>query len=421
MPFAKNADTIDLLNLPSVRDYFENTNIMNKSTAEEYLYRLRIFNTFLHKDYDGLTIEVLLEKIRDGTIDIYSILSRYSANQKNCNLSSTTIKHRVVTVKNFFEYHDIEVSPRKFKLKVRLPKVVRKNKEALSKEDVINILNNCSDIKLKTYVMILAATGMRATEALNIRIKDIDFEKHPAELYIRGENTKTKTDRAIYLTEEVTNQLNAWIKYKYRTRRVCHQITEDENKENTNKKTINEYRTPAIRKTDLLFASSTNNDSFKDPNPYSLYTDLARSFAKTLDRMGKGEREDNNESRRQITLHSFRRFVKSTISDLGYADYSEWFIGHSCSTYYRKKDSEKAEIFRKIEPYLTFLNVYELERQGADIQTKIEELELINQSYREREKSKDDSIAMLADQLMTLTERLKELERKQSQQQIPYI
>jgi len=137
--------------------------------------------------------------------------------------------------------------------------------------------------------------------------------------------------------------------------------------------------------------------------------------------MGKGEREDNNESRRQITLHSFRRFVKSTISDLGYADYSEWFIGHSCSTYYRKKDSEKAEIFRKIEPYLTFLNVYELERQGADIQTKIEELELINQSYREREKSKDDSIAMLADQLMTLTERLKELERKQSQQQIPYI
>ena len=79
--------------------------------------------------------------------------------------------------------------------------------------------------------------------------------------------------------------------------------------------------------------------------------------------MGKGEREDDNERRRQITLHSFRRFVKSTISDLGYSNYSEWFIGHSGSTYYRKKDSEKVEIFLKIEPYLTFLNVYELERQ----------------------------------------------------------
>ena len=53
-----------------------------------------------------------------------------------------------------------------------------------------------------------------------------------------------------------------------------------------------------------------------------------------------------------------RRFVKTTVSDLGYADYSEYFIGHSGSTYWRKRDSEKGDIFRKIEPYLTFLNVH---------------------------------------------------------------
>jgi hypothetical protein len=58
-------------------------------------------------------------------------------------------------------------------------------------------------------------------------------------------------------------------------------------------------------------------------------------------------REDGNERRRQITLHSFRRFVKTTISDLGYADYSEYFIGHAGSTYWRKKDSEKAGYFVK--------------------------------------------------------------------------
>jgi hypothetical protein len=63
---------------------------------------------------------------------------------------------------------------------------------------------------------------------------------------------------------------------------------------------------------------------------------------------------------------------------LGYADYSEWFIGHSGSTYWRKKDNEKAEI-KKIEPYLTFLNIQQLNRQGADLETKIEELQDINQ------------------------------------------
>ena len=134
--------------------------------------------------------------------------------------------------------------------------------------------------------------------------------------------------------------------------------------------------------------------------------DIAISFAKTLDRIGKGVREDSNKRRRLITLHSFRRFVKTTISDLGYADFSEYFIGHSGSVYWQKKDSEKAELFRKIEPYLTFLNIHQLERQGADIQSKVEELEEVNSSLRERDKVKDDAIAHLSDQLVAITVRL---------------
>jgi hypothetical protein len=143
-----------------------------------------------------------------------------------------------------------------------------------------------------------------------------------------------------------------------------------------------------MKDTDLVFAVYQNKDT---PKLYSLYQDLVRSFAKTLDRMGKGAQEDGNERRRQITLHSFRRFVKTTKSDLGYADYSEYFIGHSGSTYWRKKDSEKAELFRKIEPYLTFLNIHQLERQGANIQSKVEELEELNHSLRQRDKVKDEA------------------------------
>lgn len=129
--------------------------------------------------------------------------------------------------------------------------------------------------------------------------------------------------------------------------------------------------------------------------------------------MGRGEREDSNQNRRQIALHSFRRFVKTTISDLGYYDFSEYFIGHSGSTYWRKKDSEMTEIFRKIEPYLTFLTVHQLERRGADIQRKIEELEVLNQSFGDRDKMKDDAIAHLSDQLMALATRVQDLERRQ--------
>jgi hypothetical protein len=73
-----------------------------------------------------------------------------------------------------------------------------------------------------------------------------------------------------------------------------------------------------------------------------------------------------------------------------------------------------AEIFCNVEPYLTFLNIHQLERQGqADIQTKVEELEELNQSLRQRDKIKDDAISQLSDQLMALTTRMQEIERKQ--------
>ena len=74
-----------------------------------------------------------------------------------------------------------------------------------------------------------------------------------------------------------------------------------------------------------------------------------------------------------------------------------------------EKDSKKAEIFSKIEPFLTFLNIRQLQRQGADIQTKIEELKELDQSLRQREKVKDDAIVQLPDQLVSLSARLQKI------------
>jgi hypothetical protein len=116
----------------------------------------------------------------------------------------------------------------------------------------------------------------------------------------------------------------------------------------------------------------------------SLYAHMDEDFASTLDRIGFGDREYGNKSRRKITFHSFRRFVKTTISDLGYQDFSEWFIGHAGSTYWRKKDSEKAELFRKIEPYLTFLDITGLESKGADMETKTEQVMAENLSLKQQ-------------------------------------
>ena len=399
-----NCIQLSKLDLEPLIKFTNSVSVSNNNTAKIYYSRLLSFARFTKENY-GTNIKELVNKINTNIYNTYDILNDYCLYLKNnSNLSNSSFK---VTAKTFLEFNDIEISPKKFKLKVRYPKTVLRHKEAIDKEDIIKIINGCSDLRLKTYVMLLASTGLRATEGLSIRIKDLIIDSNnnnlPSKVIIRGEYTKTKVDRYIFLTKEMEQQIKIWLDYKSRKRRVCHI-------DNKTGKNVSEYRIPEIRPYHLIFSISQKDNQTLN----SIYRNFAQIFSNTLDRIGMGDREDGNEIRRQITFHSFRRFVKTTISNLGYADYSEWFIGHAGSTYWRKKDNEKAEIFKKIEPYLTFLNIQQLNRQGADLETKIEELQDVNQSLRENDNVKEDALAHLSDQLLVLSERIQHLERKQS-------
>ncbi|HEY7081095.1 MAG TPA: site-specific integrase [Nitrososphaeraceae archaeon] len=391
----------------SVHKYIENVRIMNQSTASQYQIRLKTFVSFAEQEFD-YTIDILLEDLKKYKIDVYDVLARYASFLVSREtFSSLSIKNWVDTTKNFLEFFDIDISPKKFKMKVRLPKVVRKSKDALTKELIVEILNACSDIRLKTYVMLLATTGMRPTEALSTRICDLNVDVDgTSTIFIRGEYTKTRTDRRVFLTKEAAKQIELWIEFKYRTRRTSYY-------HKTTGNSVSEYRTPQRNSNDLLFSTQSSTTKANTAYLQSLYVVLRGAFAKMLDRMNMGQREDSpGVKRRRITLHSFRRWVKSTISDLGHADYSEYFIGHAGSTYYRKSDKEKAEIFKKIEPYLTFLDITTLERKGADTQTRIEELQFTNQMLRQKDSMNAEAIASLSDQLMKVIQEIETLKSK---------
>jgi hypothetical protein len=124
----------------AIATYIRNVSTMSEPTAYQYFTRLNDFKEFIANEYDNhLSIDNLLVKIKNGDQGTYNLLNDYAAYLKNSDISVLTLKQRIVTVKNFLEYHDVDISPRKFKIKVKLPKVVRKKKEAISKEDVIDI------------------------------------------------------------------------------------------------------------------------------------------------------------------------------------------------------------------------------------------------------------------------------------------
>jgi len=360
----------------AITKYIKKISESNRKTGIQYLSRLRQFAGYFEQTYHYGIDELTINKI--FTVDVYDLLSGYVSylvNKKGTidhsyRVSNSTIKQNVITAKNFLEAHDIEIFDRKFKLKVKIPRAVRRSKEPLSKDTIVKILETCSNIRLKTYVLFLATTGCRASEGCAVRLCDLDLDKCKA--YIRGDLSKAKTDRYIFLTDELVNQLRLWLDYKYRMRR---KYLREEHK--------NIYFTPNKNDYDLVFASSFDGtpENFREEDIDHLYVTLLILFEKTMDQLKVGY-EDISKRRRKITLHSMRRFVKSTISDLGFSDYSEWYIGHEGSTYYRRSEKEKLELFRKIEPYLTFLDQSTLERKGADMSNRLEIMEQENRELR---------------------------------------
>jgi len=59
--------------------------------------------------------------------------------------------------------------------------------------------------------MFLAFSAMRAVETLSITLKEINLDSNPARVYIRGEFTKTRQDRYVCVTSEMTQQLKIWL------------------------------------------------------------------------------------------------------------------------------------------------------------------------------------------------------------------
>lgn len=112
---------------------------MNKNSAIIYRDHLKPFESFAMNSY-GIDLDSLVINIREGKYNSYSILSQFTAYLQDPNynkpLSTTTLRNRVKVVKNFLEFNDVDISDNKFRLKVRLPKAIRKNKEALTKDDM---------------------------------------------------------------------------------------------------------------------------------------------------------------------------------------------------------------------------------------------------------------------------------------------
>jgi len=262
---------------PLIEEYLQSVALMSQSRADTYRFRLYPFVHFLQLKKTALAD--LLSKVKADSSKTYSFLGEYASHlqtlaEQSNGQGAASIKRRVNVVKLLLIFHDVDINEIKFKTKVRLPRSIRRDKEPIDKNDIRRIMLACDDKRVKTYLLLLSCTGMRAKEALYLRFSDFNLEKEPARVYLKGEYTKTRSDRFVFLTKEFVKQFEDYKAWRHRERRVYFY-----DKKRSGQEVI---FTPKYRPDDLVFALPHRDES-KNAAVGSLYKALVKQVNSTVD------------------------------------------------------------------------------------------------------------------------------------------
>jgi integrase len=365
--------------------------IKRSSTASAMGYRtgLLTFERFLNSSISGKMsdsrpdLETIIELLLTQKINVYELLDQFVQfllDQKN--LSNTSVRLYVASVRSYLGFYDIDIISTKFKRRVKLPKVYREDELPIDVQDVRNILLKCTNRRLKAYILVLASSGCRAVEACSLRLQDINFMISPTTVHVRKEYAKTRVARDIYITDEATAYLKELVDWKYRNR--------------------------PPQPHELVFSVYNVKT-----DPRHIYRKIITQFEYLLKVAGMDARKENSR-RRKITLHSFRRFTNTVLSDNVSSQYADWFLGHSKSPYYSKKESERRAIYTKVMKYLTFLDYSLFETTGKNIDFKLQEKDREIDLLRQRDALNTDAISTLSDKLAQVVKEIEVLKQDRS-------
>ncbi|MFH1801395.1 MAG: tyrosine-type recombinase/integrase [archaeon] len=156
----------------------------SERTAKSYIYWIRRFLNWSRKD-----LRYISKK------DVNAFLQKLN----NQNLSGNTLNVAHMAIKFLFE----DVMNRRMWVDIKYSKTPQKIPSVLSKEEIRKLLNSISNWKHRLMIEFLYGSGLRVSELLNMKLKDLKLDKNYG--YVR--NGKGGKDRLIILSKIVREKI----------------------------------------------------------------------------------------------------------------------------------------------------------------------------------------------------------------------
>ncbi|WP_353892255.1 tyrosine-type recombinase/integrase [Proteinivorax hydrogeniformans] len=208
-------------NAEEVNRYFKEHNLrFSKQTIKTYKFVVNKFFSFYKKDYD---------KITQKDIENYMLY----LNKKG--LSPATRAKELIALRSFFNFlledELIKKDPTKG---IDKPKIPDTYPSYLTDLEVLKLREIVKDTKKRAIIEILYATGVRPSELVNIKHKDINWKQKQ----IKIPEGKGKKERTVYFREECALWLKKHIK---ETKEKSEYVFLSDRKSKISKRTVQRY------------------------------------------------------------------------------------------------------------------------------------------------------------------------------------
>ncbi len=396
--------------------------IKTELTRKYYERRLKKFFDFIEFETTEISIEVRCNKFGERSknnanwtlTQIIRFLQYQKERVDNKDITAGTLKNFVKSLKVYCEMSDISIPWKK--ITRGLPNARQSANDRAPTIDEIRKLLEYPDRRIKPIVYTMISSGIRlgAWDYLKwkhiVPIKDDNGEVLAAKIIVyAGENDEYYS----FISPEAYSSLLDWIKFR------------------------EEYGEKITRESWLMRDIwQTTNVNYgakwglatcpKKLNSYAIKRILERG----LWSQGLRKLLEKGEKRHEFkAAHGFRKFYKTRTEQVMRPLNVENTLGHDIGlsgSYYRPTEKEVLEDYLKSVDLLTINNnqkvlekqIIELKEKSNDseyiIKAKLHEKDEQIEDLKKNDKVKEDALVHLSDQLLILSERIQQLEQKQT-------
>jgi len=321
----------------------------SKSTVRAYRWALsRFFESVYGHNETSLEehAEKYLSEDRDYEEDLEGFLANINGEPPK------SVRLMISAVRTFLVENDIELSDkfwRRLRGRIKGSRALTIDKVPSNAELKQVIMH--MPIHGKALYLCLSSSGMRIGEALKLKLSDIELDKDPPVIHIRGEYTKTGNSRVAFISREALESLSEWFKVR------------------------SKYLESASGKSHIFVKDKEDDRVF----PFEISTAHV-IWRNALAKTGL-YKKDSSTNRNLIHPHVLRKFFRTRLGSVIPTDVAEALMGHEgylTEVYRRYTVEDLAKFYKQGEGVLTiFSNAEEVSKLKVEVEEKNKQLQSI--------------------------------------------